>query len=86
RADSTKQRMYEINDTIYDYMFSHMGFLRGSHGFTIGDTFYLNRPNQPSVIAEFITKPDGVYVLTTEYCKNQAIEHPIMIEMISHQL
>lgn len=85
RADKTKQRMHEINDVIYDYMFSHMGFLQESHGFNIGDTFYLNRPSQPRVIVEFVVKPDGVYVLDTEYCKNPAIESPIMIERISHQ-
>lgn len=85
RSFNVKESMHRINDTIYDYMFTHMGFVREVGGFKIGDTFYLGADNiKIHTIIEFVVRPDGVFVIDNSFV-NSTIMNYTMIEMISHQ-
>lgn len=86
RSDSVKESMHRINDAIHDYMFTHMGFVREVEGFKIGDAFYIGASDaNVHTIAEFIIRPDGVFVIDSEFVKSKITSYAVMIEMISHQ-
>lgn len=86
RSENVKESMHRVNDAIYDYMFTHMGFVREVGGFKIGDTFYMGASDaNVRTIAEFIVRQDGVFVIDSEFVKNKTVGYVVMIEMISHE-
>lgn len=62
-------------------LFEKLGFIKESHGFKIGDTFYTK--NKPHMIMEFQERHDGIFVIS-EDC-NKTLATPIMIEQITPQ-
>ena len=86
RSENVKESMHRINDAIYGYMFTHMGFVQEAGGFKIGDTFYIGASDaNVRTIAEFIVRPDGTFVIDNEFVSNKTVGYVLMIEMISHE-
>ena len=80
-SDTVRQEMQKYNNVIYNMLFEKLGFIKESHGFKIGDTFYTK--NKPHMIMEFQERHDGIFVIS-EDC-NKTLATPIMIEQITPQ-
>ena len=80
-SDPVRQEMQEYNNVIYNMLFEKLGFIKESHGFKIGDTFYTEK--EPHMIVEFQEQQDGIFVIPEDF--NKTLASPIMIEQITHQ-
>lgn len=81
-ADSTKEKMLDFNNYIFEEMFSSKEFLKECQGFKIGDEVFVDDNNHKRTISEFVETEDGIFVIFTDY---SILNPPNMIEMISKE-
>lgn len=79
-SDIAKTQMLQFNDYILERMFASKEFIEECRGFKIGDEVFIDNSQYKRIIAEFVEKEEGTFVIFT----NHSINHtPKMIEMIS---
>ena len=81
-ADSTKEKMLDFNNYIFEEMFSSKEFIRECQGFKIGDEVFVDDSKHKRTISEFVETKDGILVIFTDY---SILNPPNMIEMISKE-
>lgn len=81
-ADSTKEKMLEFNDYIFEEMFSSNEFIKEYQDFKIGDEVFVDDDKIKRIISEFIETKDGILIIFKDY---SILEAPTMIEMISKE-
>lgn len=79
-TDSTKEKMLDFNNYIFEEMFSSNRFLKECQDFQIGNEVFVDDNNTKRIISEFIETKDGILVIFKDY---SVLETPTMIEMIS---
>ena len=79
-ADSTKEKMLDFNNYIFEEMFSSKEFTKECQGFKIGDEVFVDDSKHKRTISEFVKTEDGILVIFTDY---SILNPPNMIEMIS---
>ena len=81
-SDIAKTQMLQFNDYILERMFASKEFIEECRGFKIGDEVFIDNSQYKRIIAEFVEKEEGTFVIFT----NHSINHtPKMIEMISKE-
>ena len=81
-SDITKTQMLQFNDYILEKMFASKKFIEECRGFKIGDKVFIDNSQYKHVIAEFIEKEEGTFVIFTDH---NIIHPPKLIEMISKE-
>ena len=81
-SDIAKTQMLQFNDYILERMFASKEFIEECRGFKIGDQVFIDNSKYKRVIAEFIKKPEGTFVIFTDH---SIIHPPKLIEMISKE-
>ena len=77
-----KTQMLQFNDYIFDEMFASNEFIKECRGFTIGDKVFIDNSQYKRIIAEFVEKQEGTFVIFTDH---SIIHPPKLIEMISKE-
>ena len=81
-SDIAKTQMLQFNDYILERMFASKEFIEECRGFKIGDEVFIDNSQYKRIIAEFVEKEEGTFVIFT----NHSIIHPPkLIEMISKE-
>ena len=81
-SDVAKTQMLQFNDYNLERMFTSKEFIEECRGFKIGDEVFIDNSQYKRVIAEFVEKQEGTFVIFT----NHDIFHtPKLIEMISKE-
>ena len=81
-SDIAKTQMLQFNDYILERMFASKEFIEECRGFKIGDEVFIDNSQYKRIIAEFVKKEEGTFVIFT----NHSIIHPPkLIEMISKE-
>lgn len=81
-SDIVKTQMLQFNDYILERMFASKEFIEECRGFKIGDEVFIDNSQYKQIIAEFVEKEEGTFVIFTNH---NILNPPIMIEMISKE-
>lgn len=81
-SDVAKTQMLQFNDYILERMFASKEFIEECRGFKIGEQIFIDNSKYKRIIAEFIEKPEGTFVIFTDH---SIIHPPKLIEMISKE-
>ena len=81
-SDIAKTQMLQFNDYILERMFASKEFIEECRGFKIGDKVFIDNSQYKRIIAEFVEKEEGTFVIFTDH---SIIHPPKLIEMISKE-
>lgn len=81
-SDVAKTQMLQFNDYILERMFASKEFIEECRGFKIGDEVFIDNSQYKRIIAEFVEKEEGTFVIFTDH---SIIHPPKLIEMISKE-
>lgn len=81
-SDVAKMQMLQFNDYILERMFASKEFIEECRGFKIGDEVFIDNSQYKRIIAEFVEKEEGTFVIFTDH---SIIHPPKLIEMISKE-
>lgn len=81
-SDVAKTQMLQFNDYILERMFASKEFIEECRGFKIGDKVFIDNSQYKRIIAEFVEKEEGTFVIFTDH---SIIHPPKLIEMISKE-